>query len=115
MGEGMAPVPKKMAEKIWKWEYVELGDILPENGMFRAEEGSTNPLGVVRRWQQVTEVNTWVQCFAVYIGVMWHKFPEAVPELLAYMILIVRSKPGVCRTGLGTVRYRVPSPRREPW
>eukprot|EP00731_Ephydatia_muelleri_P016296 Em0009g720a len=80
-----------MAEKIWRWEYVELGDLLPENGMFRAEEGSTNPLGVVRRRRQITDVDTWVQCFAVYIGVMSHKYPEAVPELLAYMILIVRS------------------------
>ena len=91
IGESMAPVPRKMAEKIWRWEYVELGDLLPENGMFRAEEGSTNPLGGVRRRRQVTDVHTWVQCFAVYIGVMSQKYPEAVPELLAYMILIVRS------------------------
>ena len=47
IGESMAPVPRKMAEKIWRWEYVELGDLLPENRMFRAEEGSTNPIGGV--------------------------------------------------------------------
>ncbi|KAL5502454.1 hypothetical protein EMCRGX_G009230 [Ephydatia muelleri] len=62
-----------------------------ENGMFRAEEGLTNPLGVVRRLRQITDVHTLVQCFAVYIGVMSHKYPEAVPELLVYVILIVRS------------------------
>ena len=91
IGEGMAHVPRKMAEKIWRWEYVEMGDLLPENGMFRADEGSTTSLGVVRRRRQITDVHTWVQCFAVYVGVMSHKYPEAVPELLAYMILIVRS------------------------
>ena len=24
VGEGMAPVPRKLAEKIWKWEFVEI-------------------------------------------------------------------------------------------
>ena len=70
---------------------MELGDLLPENGMFRAEEGLTNPLGVVRRLRQITDMHTLVQCFAVYIGVMSHKYPEAVPKLLVYVILIVRS------------------------
>ena len=69
---------------------MELRDLLPENGMFRAEEGSTNPLGGVRRRRQITDVHMWVQYFAVYIGVMSQKYPEAVPELFAYIILIVR-------------------------
>ena len=71
----------------WSW-----GTFSQRTGCSGAEEGSTNPLGVVRRRRrQITDVDTWVQCFAVYIGVMSHKYPEAVPELLAYMILIVRS------------------------
>ena len=92
IGEGLAPVPRKMAEKIWRWEFVEMGDLLPENGMLRTEDGSSNPLGVVRRRRQITDVLTWVQCFAVYVGVMSRRYPEAVPELLAYMIQIVRAR-----------------------
>ena len=91
IGEGLAPVPRKMAEKIWRWEFVEMGDLLPKNGMLRTEDGSSNLLGVVRRRRQITDVLTWVQCFAVYVGVMSRRYPEAVPELLAYMIQIVRS------------------------
>eukprot|EP00731_Ephydatia_muelleri_P006555 Em0003g803a len=68
-----------------------LNQAAERTGCSGAEEGSTNPLGVVRRRRQITDVDTWVQCFAVYIGAMSHKYPEAVPELLAYMILIVRS------------------------
>ena len=49
IGERLAPVPRKMAEKIWRWEFVEMGDLLPESGMLRTEDGSSNPLGVVRR------------------------------------------------------------------
>ena len=25
VGQGMAPVPKKLAERIWRWELVDLG------------------------------------------------------------------------------------------
>jgi hypothetical protein len=91
IGEGLAPIPRKIAERIWRWEFVEMGDLLPENGMLRTEDGSSNPLGVMRRRRQITDVLTWVQCFAVYIGVMSRRYPEAVPELLAYMILIIRT------------------------
>ena len=62
IGEGLAPVPWKMAEKIWRWEFVEMGDLLPENGMLRTEEGSSNPLGVVRHRRQITDVLTSVIC-----------------------------------------------------
>ena len=30
VGEGMQPVPMKIAEKIWAWEFVDMVDLLPE-------------------------------------------------------------------------------------
>ena len=30
VGEGAAPVPKKLADKILRWEFVEIGELLPE-------------------------------------------------------------------------------------
>ena len=30
MGEGISPVPVKLAERIWQGKYVEMGELLPE-------------------------------------------------------------------------------------
>ena len=38
----------------------------------------------------MTEITAWVQCFAAYIGVLSGTSPDAVPELVAYLIHIVR-------------------------
>lgn len=33
----------------------------------------------------------WLQCYAVYVGVMLWNHPEAVLELTAYMVAIIRA------------------------
>ena len=33
----------------------------------------------------------WLQCFALYVGVLAPRFPLEVPELMAYMIAIIRA------------------------
>ena len=38
----------------------------------------------------VTDIATWIQCFATYISVMSASHPGAVPELLALLIFILR-------------------------
>ena len=45
----------------------------------------------------------WLQCFAVYVGVMSAKHPEAIPELMAYMVAVIRA----CEdfSGLAWIRY----------
>lgn len=89
IGDGLLTVPKKLAERIWRWEFVELGDLLPENWVGKTED--TNPLGVVRRKRQITDIHTWIQCFASFVSVQSLKYPEAVPDLLAYMTSIMRA------------------------
>ena len=38
----------------------------------------------------MTDIATWVQCFATYVGVLAGTTPEAIPELMAYLVHIVR-------------------------
>lgn len=45
----------------------------------------------------------WLQCFTIYVGVMLSKHPEAVPELMSYMVSIVRASEDY--DGLAWVRY----------
>ena len=50
--------------------------------------------------KRALDLTAWLQCFAVYVGVLGPKFPAEVPELMAYMISIVgparntRAQPG---------------------
>ena len=37
------------------------------------------------------DINVWLQCYAIIVGVMATKSPEMVPELMAYMISILQA------------------------
>ena len=43
VGEGMTPVQKKLADKIWRWEFVDMGELLPDSwtqGKVRMVQGT---------------------------------------------------------------------------
>ena len=101
VGEGIPPVPAKLAAKIRNGEYVDMGELLPEfwSGS-KDEEGKE---GKARRGRKVTEVFTWLQCFGSYVAVRGTHAPDLVPELMAYMATIVRVSQDYA--GLAWVRY----------
>lgn len=88
-------MPAKLAERIIKWEFIEMGELLPEFWSPSAgKDSATQPparTGTHRRKRAVTDVATWVQCFATYTSVMSGPHPGSVPELLAYLIFILRA------------------------
>jgi len=43
-----------------------------------------------RRRAPVTDVLVWVQCFSAMVGVLSTKYPDKVPEFMAYQALIVK-------------------------
>ncbi len=88
VGEGRMPDPRKVAEKIWKWEFVDMNELLPEC-YGTSSEGKASLGG--RRTRAVSDIFTWIQCFSVYVSVQSLRYPEAVTELMAYMALIVRA------------------------
>ena len=80
------PVPKKVAEKIWRWGFVEMSELLPEFwGLAGEREGTP------RRTRVVADFFCWVQCFISYVSVQSGRYPGALPELMAYMAMIVRA------------------------
>ena len=44
MGEGITLVPKKVADRILKWDFVEMGELLPEFGLSASNEQSSSSL-----------------------------------------------------------------------
>ena len=108
IGEGLPPVPQKLAERIRRWEFIDMAELLPEfwgsTPSTKEPGGKPNPQQIAgRRARRVTDIASWIQCFAVYVGIMAGSSPESVPELMAYLIQIVRVSQDF--SGLAWVNY----------
>ena len=78
----------KANEKISRDEFVDMHELLPESWQTAEQEMETPPRNSSIRW--ILDIKIWVQCFACYMGVVAIKSPQWIPELLAYLIQIVR-------------------------
>ena len=103
VGEGLPPVPARLAAKIRQWEYIEMGELLPEfwSG---PKDGEGEPRERrPRQGRKVAEIFTWLQCYSSFVAVLAPTEPQVIPELMAYMGLIIRVSQDY--EGLGWVRY----------
>ena len=87
IGDGLPPVPAKLVAKICRHEFVEMHELLPEFWQDQKGEGKTT----TKAKKRALELTVWLQCFALYVGVLAPRFPLEVPELMAYMIAIIRA------------------------
>ena len=86
------PIPNKLAQRVWKGEYIDLSEFLPEL------LGASEPIsqGIVSeskgtRKQKVSSISQWVQCFNAYMSIVALKQPSRITDLLAYSSLIVQA------------------------
>ena len=103
IGDALPPVPMKLAERIWHWEFVEMGELLPETWNLKPGEEASQQLLLARKKKPVTDLKTWVQCFAIYAGIISMKHPEVISDMMAYMVMIVKAAEEYA--GLAWVRY----------
>ena len=104
LGEGIPPVPDKLAAKIRRGEYIEIGELLPEFwSSAKGDDGEPSKEARGRRSRKVTDIFTWLQCFGAYVSVRAPQAPHLIPELMAYMATIVRVSQDY--SGLAWVRY----------
>ena len=87
------PVPRMLAEKIWKGEFVELSKLLPSR--LGAPEVTLRDLMSNRdkpkELKRITSIQQWVVCFNSVISVMALKHPERVQDLLGYSSMITKA------------------------
>ena len=89
-GEGLPPIPKSLVNKITSWQFVEMSELLPEYWPVAREDGSKK--APTHRPKVIDDFDTWLQCFALYVGVLGTYHPEAARELMAYLVCISRAK-----------------------
>ena len=89
-GEGLLPVPEKLAKKILELEFIEMRELMPENWLKEEEEGKNVFTFPKRRSPPITDVLHWLQCFAAMVGVLSRKYPRMIPELMGYQSLIIK-------------------------
>ncbi len=86
------PIPGKLAEKIWRNEFIELDSLLPSR--LGAPEPTIQDLVYGERRKEkkgITSIQEWVGCFNTYIAVVSMKDSSRVKDLLAYSSLIVKA------------------------
>lgn len=103
VGEGLPPVPPKLAAKILRWEFVDMSEMLPEYWSSAKADEEDQKRAPPRRTRQVTDIFTWIQCFASYVSVLAGRFADCVPEMMAYLVTITRVSQDFA--GLAWVRY----------
>ena len=87
IGEGLPPVPAKLARKIRAGEFIEMDELLPE--VWTMKEGG-EPEPKRRCGKRVLDIFTWLQCFGIYVSIRGMQSPTSIPEFMAYMSMIVR-------------------------
>ena len=89
MGQGWfwEKVPGKLVEHIQKWEF--RGDV---QTFARAISKPQGKRGIDSQAEGgVQDINVWLQCFAMFVGMMAKTSQEAVPGLIAYMSRMIQA------------------------
>ena len=95
IGTCTPPIPKKLAQKIWKGEYVDLYELSPMKlgtpeptilDIFQSKQKKARG-----KSEKIDTIEMWVRCFNAFVAVMAKQHPGRVIDLLAYSSLIVKA------------------------
>ena len=109
VGPTSMPIPRKLCDKIWANQFVDMQDLLPAK--LGASEPSWSDLVEAARGKSskkgkaINSIEQWVTCFNTYMIIMAMKKPERIPDLLAYSSKIVQSSR--CYEGMLWLAYDV--------
>ena len=88
LGEGLTPIPYRLVEKIFREEFVDMQELLTKFWWKAGQKGENPPQKCSKC--RVLDIKVRVQYFACYMRMVATRSPQRIPELLAYLILIVR-------------------------
>ncbi len=84
-------LPLKLRKKILDLKYVEMGELMAES--WRTQEDDQNDCCHQRHTRKgpVTDILLWVDCFASMVSVLSTRYPDKMPQLMAYQQTIVKA------------------------
>ena len=88
-----AALPPKLVTRILNLEFVEMSELIPDTWHEDAHASPDRGEAQRRRPRRppVTDIMTWLQCFARMAAVLSTRYPDKAPELWAYQSLIIRA------------------------
>ena len=103
LAEGIPPIATKLLEKIQRWEYVDLSDLLSEASS-KVDDMPTystqNQVILVqsvdqikKKKKQILDIETWLQAFSIYAAALTAHATTSKEEstgLLAHMYLVTQ-------------------------
>ena len=93
VGPTSPPIPRKIAEKVWRQEFVGMEELLPAR-LGAAEPTVLDALSGKfkdKLSRSIETIEEWVCSFNTYIILVAQKYPEKVQDLLAYSSRIVNA------------------------
>ena len=100
IGPGLPTLPRKLLDKMHRWEFIELAELLPQTSAYDAATLEVDPHRFVLfpgcefikpKKRNIESITEWVKAFCIYTAAMGNRFPEAIPEMLAYLLVIVNA------------------------
>ena len=93
VGEGTVSIPARVVRQIQALDYVDFAELLPDNlemlRRMQCLQAGQSEAPSRRRLRQIMGIPTWVQCFAVYAGVLLQRHPGRALDILGYLRLVV--------------------------
>ncbi len=81
---------------LGEWEFIEMFELLPELlADVKVDESRDGQLSRGRGRKRIQDINVWLQCFAVFVGVVAKSSPEAVPGMMGVHDKNYQGKPRV--------------------
>lgn len=99
LGEGLGSIPKRLQERLLKWEFVDLADFRQRSAAEKtASDDNADKLMVLPGFEvahskkkPVTDIITWMQCFSRYTAAMAQSFPDCTTGFMSHMITVLKA------------------------
>ena len=94
---GIPSIPTKIQDKILVGDYIEFSELPPAKGKslppsaLSSLKGSVLLINSADLYQQrkvIPDLGVWVQCYAIYMGVICSKHPDRLPDLHCTRLLM---------------------------